>query len=108
MRIVVPTLRELKVLNEGRNMRNLTQYEDAILTVLKVTPGQPVSKEQLHVALYGDRAPKSNCLQTFVSRLRKKGHNIVAARKFGYVFHGSSQDASKFIPKSKLENEGLL
>lgn len=88
-------------------MVNLTYYENIVLEKLKTTPGVAVTKDELHNALYGDLPPRSNCLQTFIVRLRKKGHNIQGIRGVGYMFRGSADRASTFPTKADLEKEGL-
>lgn len=83
----VPTLRDMRALNRGVNNEGLTPYERVLLIAFRKSPGVALSKDALHDVLYGENLPKSNCLQTFIARLRRKGHNIVAQRGFGYVFH---------------------
>lgn len=64
----------------------MSKTEDAILARLSVTPGETVPTIELERLLYGERdsAPKSNPLQVFICRLRKRGHTIKNKKGQGY------------------------
>lgn len=64
----------------------MSKTEDAILARLQVNPGEVVPKAELERLLYGEREklPVGNCIQVFMSRLRKRGHKIKNRRGQGY------------------------
>lgn len=64
----------------------MSKTEDAILGRLSVTPGETVPTIELERLLYGEResVPRSNPLQVFICRLRKRGYVIKNKKGVGY------------------------
>lgn len=64
----------------------MSKTEDAILARLSVNPGEVVPTIELERLLYGERetVPRSNPLQVFICRLRKRGHVIKNKKGHGY------------------------
>lgn len=72
-------------------MAGLTPFEYAILTRLKSSAGEVVSRADIISTLYpcydpeDSTPPASNSVEVLISRLRRKGHDIKAARGRGYT-----------------------
>lgn len=61
-------------------------YEKLVFDMLMECKGEFVSKQTITQRLYNGAPPpfNSNCLEVFISRLRKKGARIETKRKSGY------------------------
>lgn len=64
----------------------LSPAEQTIFHKLRSNPGTYVPKTVLETALYGSDAerPKSNTIEVFIGRLRKRGMNIECKKQHGY------------------------
>lgn len=62
----------------------MSKTEDAILARLSVNPGEVVPTIELERLLWPEAVPKSNPLQVFICRLRKRGLTIKNKKGQGY------------------------
>jgi DNA-binding response OmpR family regulator len=61
----------------------MSKTEDVILARLSVTPGEVVPVSEIERLIWCG-SPKSNMVQVYVYRLRKRGHKIKAKKGVGY------------------------
>jgi DNA-binding response OmpR family regulator len=86
---------------EDTSAAEMTLFETTILELLKQRPGELVTNDEIRAALYPPSTddprnpPKSNTIQVFVARLRKKVAplTIRSVRHKGYRLEGTEFQA---------------
>lgn len=83
----------------------MTQNEATILALLEQKPGELVTNEAIIVALYAGQElkPKSNTIQVFIGRLRKKvaPRQIKAVRHKGYMIEAQPAEQSQVAERAQ-------